>query len=77
MTVEIKPKQLAIIEQQLATGLYQSADEVVATAIDSLPSMHRASQGAVARMLDFSRRRSVKLAAGETVKKLIEEGHRY
>ena len=77
MTVEIKPEQLAIIQQHLATGLFQSADEVVATALANLPQNHHPNLDAVARMIAFSRNHSVRLAPGETVDNLVAEGHRY
>lgn len=77
MTVELKREQEAIIQEQLATGLYQSADEVVATALARLPHNLRSNQDAVARMIEFSRKNSIRLLPGESIECLIEEGHRY
>ena len=77
MTVELKPEQEAIIQHQMATGLYQSADEVVATALARLPYKQRSNQEAVARMIEFSSKNSVRLLPGESIERLIEEGHRY
>ena len=77
MTVELKREQEAIIQEQLATGLYQSADEVVAKALACLPHNHRSSQNAVVRMIEFSSKNSIRLLPGESIERLIEEGHRY
>ena len=77
MTVELKPEQEAIIQPQLSTGLYQSADEVVATALARMPYKQRSNQEAVARMIEFSSMNSVRLLPGESIELLIEEGHRH
>jgi putative addiction module CopG family antidote len=74
MTVELKPEQEQIIQQQLASGLYGSVDEVLTAALGRLPHHERCSnRTAVERMIEFSRTHSVKLPAGETVEGLVRE----
>ena len=73
MTIELKPKQEQIIQQQLASGLYGSVDEVLAAALDRLPHHQLPNRSAVERMIEFSRNHSVKLPAGETVEALVRE----
>jgi Arc/MetJ-type ribon-helix-helix transcriptional regulator len=77
VTIELKPEQELIIQQQLASGHFKSVDEVLATALASLPYKPRSNSKAVARMIEFSRKHSVKLPPGETVEGLIQESHRY
>lgn len=77
MTIELKPEQVQIIQQQLARGHFKSVDEVLATALASLPYKPRSNRNAGARMIEFSRQHSVKLPPGETVEGLVHEGHRY
>jgi Arc/MetJ-type ribon-helix-helix transcriptional regulator len=77
MTVELKPEQERIIQEQLASGQFNSIDEVLTTALSRLPHKRRDNRTAVERMIQFSRTHSVKLPPGEKVKDLIHEGHRY
>ena len=77
MTIELRPEQEHIIQQQLASGHFKSADEVLTAALASLPYKPRSTSKAVARMIEFSRNHSVKLPPGETVEGLIQQGHRY
>ena len=78
MTIELKPEQEQIIQQQLATGLFGSVEEVLDTALASLHERrfdqeHR--REAVRRMLEFVESR--KLSLGEVVtRQLLHEGHR-
>lgn len=79
MTIELKPEQAQIIQAQLATGLYSSVDEVLDTALASLPHDRRFDQKhrreAVRRMLAFGESR--KLSLGELVtRQFLHEGHR-
>jgi Arc/MetJ-type ribon-helix-helix transcriptional regulator len=74
MTIELKPEQEQIIQQQLASGLYGSVEEVLTAALGRLPQNALGSnRTAVERMIEFSRTRSVKLPAGETVEGLVRE----
>jgi len=77
MTVELKPELERIIQEQIASGQFNSVDEVLATALARLPHKRRSNRAAVARMIEFSNQHSVKLAPGETVEGLVREGHRY
>ena len=77
MTVELKPEQERMIKLQLASGQFKSVDDVLTAALSRLPQKRRANETAVARMIEFSSRHSVKLAPGETVEHLVREGHRY
>jgi Arc/MetJ-type ribon-helix-helix transcriptional regulator len=77
MTVELKPEQERMIQEQLASGQFKSVDEVLTTALSRLPHKGRSNRRAVARMIEFSRQHSAKLPAGETVEGLVRESHRY
>jgi Arc/MetJ-type ribon-helix-helix transcriptional regulator len=79
VTIELKPEQEQIIRQQLASGLYGSVEEVLDTALASLPNDARFDREhrreAVRRMIEFAERRKVRL--GEPVtRQLLHEGHR-
>jgi Arc/MetJ-type ribon-helix-helix transcriptional regulator len=79
VTIELKPEHARIIQQQLASGLYGSVDEVLDTALASLPRDRRFDREyrreAVRRMIEFSERR--RLSLGEPVtRQLLHEGHR-
>jgi putative addiction module CopG family antidote len=74
MTVELKPEQQRMIQEQLASGQFKSVDEVLTAALGRLPHQERRSdQAAVERMIEFARTHSVKLPAGETVEALVRE----
>jgi putative addiction module CopG family antidote len=77
MTVELKPEWEQIIREQIASGRFHSVDEVLASALSSLPHKRRSNRSAVARMIEFSNQHSVELAPGETVEELVRRGHRY
>ena len=79
MTIELKPEHERIIQQQLESGRFQSVEEVLATALASLPREPRFDREnrreAVRRMLEFGARR--RLGMGEPVtRQLLHEGHR-
>ncbi|MBZ5625986.1 MAG: hypothetical protein LAQ69_45955 [Acidobacteriia bacterium] len=80
MTIELKPEQERIIQQQLANGHFKSVDEVLTTALASLPHDRRFDRAsrreAVRRMIEFGERR--KLSLGEPVtRQFLHEGHRF
>ena len=80
MTVELKPEHEQIIRQQLANGHFTSVDEVLDTALASLPRDRRFDREyrreAVRRMIEFGDRR--KLSLGEPVtRQLLHDGHRF
>jgi putative addiction module CopG family antidote len=79
VTIELKPEQEQIIQQQLASGLYGSVEEVLDTALAGLPHDRRFDQEhrreAVRRMIEFGERR--KLSLSEPVnRQFLHEGHR-
>jgi Arc/MetJ-type ribon-helix-helix transcriptional regulator len=79
VTIELKPEQEQIIQRQLDSGLYQSVEEVLDTALAGLPHDRRFDREhrreAVRRMIEFGERR--KLGLGEPVtRELLHEGHR-
>jgi putative addiction module CopG family antidote len=79
VTIELKPGQERIIQQQLASGHYKSIDEVLDTALASLPHDRRFDREnrreAVRRMIEFGERR--KLSLGVPVsRQFLHEGHR-
>lgn len=81
MTVELKPEQERMIQEQLASGKFNSVDEVLTTALASLPR-ERSFEGehrreAVQRMIEFAEKRFIKLPPGERIGDLVHEGHRY
>ena len=80
MTVQLKPEQEQIIRRQLASGHFSSVDEVLATALASLPHDRRFEREnrreAVRRMIEFGDRRNLSL--GEPVtRQFLHEGHRF
>lgn len=77
MTLELKPEQERMIQEQIASGQFRSVDEVLTTALARLPQNRRSNRNAVARMIEFSKHNSVKLQPGETVEDLVRQSHRY
>ncbi len=74
MTVELKPEQERVIQEQLASGQFKSVDEVLTAALGRLPHhQRRSNRTAVESMIEFSRKHSVKLPVGETVEALVRE----
>jgi hypothetical protein len=80
VTIELKPELEQIVRQQLATGRFKSVDEVLATALASLPSACNSDpespSEAVRRLIEFAEKRFIRLPPGEKIKDLIHEGHR-
>jgi putative addiction module CopG family antidote len=77
MTVELKPEQERMIQEQLASGKFKSVDEVLTAALGRMPHREcRSNRTAVERMIEFSRMHSVRLPAGETVEALLREMRR-
>jgi Arc/MetJ-type ribon-helix-helix transcriptional regulator len=79
MTIDLRPEQERIIQQQLASGHFKSVEEVLTTALASLPRSRRLDREdrreAVRRMIEFGERR--KLSLGEPVtRQFLHEGHR-
>jgi putative addiction module CopG family antidote len=79
VTIELKPEQERIIQQQLASGRFKSVEEILTTALASLPRDRRFDREnrreAVRRMIEFGERR--KLGLGEPVtRQFLHEDHR-
>ena len=77
MTVELKPDQERMVQEQIASGQFKSVDEVLTTALSRLPQKRRSNRKAVERMLEFSRQHSVKLPSGETVEELVRQNRQH
>jgi len=84
MNIRLTPEQEAIIEAELKSGHFRTAEEVIAEALQALREKERSSapgtanggqRNAVAEMLKFVEANRVKLE-GVSVKDLIHEGHR-
>ena len=60
MTVELSSEQEQIIREQIASGLFRSVEDVLASALARLPSaetLHQDSQSdAVKRMIEFAQK---------------------
>ena len=80
MMVELKPEHERIIREQLASGQFKSVDEVLTTALASLPHDRRfdreARREAVRRMIEFGERRNLSLGEPATGG-FLHEGHRF
>lgn len=81
MTIELKPELERIIQEQLASGHFTSVEEVLESALASLPDVHRldkdSRRDAVCRMIEFAEKRFIQLPPGERIRDLVHEGHRY
>ena len=74
MMLHLSPEQERIIQEQLATGQFKSADDVFTTALERLPHSRLGSnRTAVERMIEFAKTHSFKLPADETVEGLVRE----
>ena len=81
MTIELKPEQEQIIRQHIASGQFKSVDEVLSTALASLPGIRgfdrESNSEAVRRLIEFAEKRFIQLPPGETIKDLVHQGRRY
>jgi Arc/MetJ-type ribon-helix-helix transcriptional regulator len=81
VTIELKPEQEQIIRQQIASGQFKSVDEVLSTALASLPGIRcrdrESGSDAVRRLIEFAEKRFIQLPPGETINDLVHQGHRY
>jgi hypothetical protein len=84
MNINLTPEQERIVRDELQTGHFRTAEEVIGKALQALretqaPSGLTACNGkqreAVREMLAFVEQNRVRLE-GTTVKELIHEGHR-
>ena len=83
MNFKLTPEQEKIIQDEVKSGHFRSAEEVIARALELLKSQQRrvddkpslAQEMAVKEMLAFVKKNHVRLS-GVSVKDLIHEGHR-
>ena len=84
MTINLTPEQERIINDELRSGHFRSAEEVITEALVALRESARASlsaiengrcDDAVREMLDFVEKNRT-LLQGISAKQLIHEGHR-
>jgi len=83
MTIELSPEQQEIVEDELKSGNYQTAQDMMNEALHALRARKQAAEKAassehqreaVNEMLRFVEANRVRLE-GVTVKELIHEGH--
>jgi Arc/MetJ-type ribon-helix-helix transcriptional regulator len=84
MNIHLTPEQERIVNDELKSGHFRSAEEVIARALAALREKERSSlaadsnghpENAVREMLNFVEANRTPLQ-GVTVKQLIREGHR-
>ena len=84
MTIDLTPEQEKIIKDELKSGNFRTAQEVISGALRALRETERPSRETTARvaqreavreMLEFVDKNHVRLE-GVTVKELVHEGHR-
>jgi Arc/MetJ-type ribon-helix-helix transcriptional regulator len=80
MTIQLRPDQERIIQEQLASGRYGSVEEIIETALSKLsfPEENNPSARgeAVRRMREFGERHQLSL--GEPLnRQFLHEGHRF
>ena len=84
MHVNLTPEQEKIVQDELKSGHFRTAEEVIAVALEALREKEQALAGsgangaqreAVREMLAFVETHRVRLE-GVSVKELIHEGHR-
>ncbi|MCC6586897.1 MAG: type II toxin-antitoxin system ParD family antitoxin [Bryobacterales bacterium] len=82
MDIHLDSRSEHLIEQQLRSGRYRSAEQVVASALEalagngSLPSDDERRK-AVQDMLAFAEKHRLTLGEGLRIRDLIHEGHKY
>ena len=84
MNINLTPEQERIVNDELKSGHFQTAEEVIAEALAALRERERSSpaaednghrENAVREMLNFVEKNRTPLR-GISVKQLIHEGHR-
>jgi putative addiction module CopG family antidote len=83
MNIRLDPHSERLIEQQIRTGRYNSPEEVVARALETLAeekatrSEETDRREAVQDMLEFADKHRFTLGEGLRIRDLIHEGHKY
>ena len=82
MKIDLTPEQEEIVKEELKSGRFRTAAEVIGEALQALREKQQpakpgngAQREAVREMLEFVEKNRVRLE-GITVKELIHEGHR-
>jgi putative addiction module CopG family antidote len=82
MKIDLTPEQEEIVKEELKSGHFRTAAEVIGEALQALREREQpakpsngAQREAVREMLEFVEKNRVRLE-GVTVKQLIHEGHR-
>lgn len=84
MNIKLTPEQERIVQEELKSGCFHTAEEVIGEALRALREKDQSSGGAVANggqgeavreMLAFVDKNRVRLE-GVSIKELIHEGHR-
>lgn len=81
MDVRLSPQSEELVNQQLASGNFRSAEEVIERALKAFAQHETGAAGEVQReavrdMLEFVKQNRVRLEDGLSVSDLIHEGHR-
>ena len=82
MDVHLDSRGEHLIEQQLRSGRYHSAEQVVVSALEALagncpPRTDDERRKAVQDMLAFAEKHRLTLGEGVRIRDLIHEGHKY
>ncbi|MBI1897624.1 MAG: type II toxin-antitoxin system ParD family antitoxin [Acidobacteria bacterium] len=82
MDIHLDSRGEHLIEQQLRSGRYHSAEEVVVSALEALtedayPRTDDERRKAVQDMLAFAEKHRLTLGEGIRIRDLIHEGHKY
>jgi Arc/MetJ-type ribon-helix-helix transcriptional regulator len=82
MDIHLDSRGEHLIEQQLRSGRYHSAEQVVVSALESLaengyPRTDDERRKAVQDMLAFAEKHRLTLGEGIRIRNLIHEGHNY
>ena len=83
MDIHLYSRGEYLIERQLRSGRYHSAEQVVVSALEALNENEQAlaqnneRRRAVQDMLEFAGKHGFTLGAGLRIRDLIHEGHKY
>jgi Arc/MetJ-type ribon-helix-helix transcriptional regulator len=82
MEIHLDSRSEELIQRQLRSGRYHSAEQVVASALEALaedtyPRTEDERRQAVQDMLAFAEKHRLTLGEGVRIRDLIHEGHKY
>jgi putative addiction module CopG family antidote len=78
MPIQLSPESERLVEQEIASGRFQSVDEIIQQGVrtqDDEAERWKKHREAIASIRDFARNKALPLN-GITIKELIEEGRR-